>query len=198
MKVFKISHTPKPKAGRYSGYAGLSFLDKDTCLFPYLGKGRPFQGEWKPIQLYIADPANPRPDIFGFPGGFVCDEAVFRLLGEPLEMSTEVLSVSVEGEAKRFYACHITNSYNAVDKEKSLWRPPGYKNGRKMLITPAFIPEKLGDQSLFKIPDDCYTREYCLERSGDAEDGEFKALVDSHNLTGLEFKLVWSDAASST
>ena len=36
-------------------------------------------------------------------------------------------------------------------------------------------------------------RIYCLERSGDPYDGEFKALVEEHDLTGLEFELIWSD-----
>jgi hypothetical protein len=34
---------------------------------------------------------------------------------------------------------------------------------------------------------------YCVEFTGDPDDGEFKAVVEHHGLTGLEFELVWTD-----
>ncbi len=46
---------------------------------------------------------------------------------------------------------------------------------------------------VFKIPDARRTNMYCVEFTGDPDDGEFKALVEHHGLTGLQSKLVWSD-----
>ena len=34
---------------------------------------------------------------------------------------------------------------------------------------------------------------YCVEFTGDPDDGEFKAVVEHHNLTGLTFEAIWTD-----
>lgn len=193
MKVFEITHSPKPKVGRFRNFAGLSLNERDFYVFGNVGKGRPFSGDWKPISMYVENPSSPWPDIFGFPGGFVCSNTIFNLLAEPLERCAESLPVFIESESEKYNLCHIMTSFNAVDKNKSTWRSFGGKKGVKMLDKPTFIGERLGEESLFKIPDDGYVGNYCLERLGDPEDGEFKALVEHHGLTGLEFNLVWSD-----
>ena len=65
----------------------------------------------------------------------------------------------------------------------------------RLLSKPAFHGKRFGGECLFKIPEGGAHRIYCLERSGEADDGEFKALVEHHKLTGLEFTLVWTDEA---
>ncbi|MBN9689582.1 MAG: hypothetical protein J0M24_05035 [Verrucomicrobia bacterium] len=58
---------------------------------------------------------------------------------------------------------------------------------------PAFFGSRFGEESIFKIPEDRATALYCVERTGDADDGEFKAVVNASGLTGIEFDLVWTD-----
>ena len=65
---------------------------------------------------------------------------------------------------------------------------------QKCLHVPAFHADRIGPKlKLFKIPENYGLSIYCVERTGDANDGEFKAIVDTHGLTGLRFKLVWTD-----
>lgn len=192
MKVFEINHSPRPTGRLFRSFAALALREQDTHVFDKLGKGRPVPGDWKPFEAYIPNPGLPRPAIFGFPGGFVLEECTYEILAEPLEMCTEALPISIEGEKARLFLCHILTTLNAVDRDRSEWAPPLWKGARRLLIRPSFIAERLGEESLFKIPEDCYVGNYCLERSGDPDDGEFKALVEHHRLTGLEFKEVWS------
>ncbi len=193
MKIFEIDYTARPKVGRFKSYASLSIQEKDTTTLNHVGACAPFNGVWNTVQLYIENPASPRPDIFGFPRAFICNERARKLLSEPLEMCAELLPITLEGEVGGFCICNILNCFNAVDKKKSTYRSLAGKKAIPMLITPTFIPERLGEGSLFKIPDDGFTRCYCLERTGDPLDGEFKAIIEKHGLTGLGFDLVWSD-----
>jgi hypothetical protein len=62
-----------------------------------------------------------------------------------------------------------------------------------MLKRPAFLSSRFGEETLFKIPEDRATVIYCAEFTGDPDDGEFKAVVEHHKLTGLTFELVWTD-----
>jgi hypothetical protein len=192
MKVFEINHSAKPTGGRFRSFAGLALKEIDTHILGKIGKGRPFPGVWKEFEVYIPNPGLPRPEIFGFPGGFVMEKSIYEILAEPLEMCTEALAIAIEGEKAPFYLCHILTTMNAVDREKSDWMSVGGKKSPKMLTRPSFIPERLGEETLFKIPDDCYVGNYCLERTGDPEEGEFKAIVEQHHLKGLEFEEIWS------
>ena len=191
MKVFKISTLAKPPQGRYRDYAGLGVSEKDSAYVREVGSGRPFPTEWHPIQLWIDTPHWPRPDIYAFgPGAFVCSDRVVELLGEPLEMAGELLPITIEGESGNFFVYNVTNSKNVFDTEKATWRING---PLRHIVKYAFKAERFGEESLFKIPEDCDIDIYCLERTGNADEGEFKALVERHQLTGIEFELVWTD-----
>jgi hypothetical protein len=194
MKVYSISTAAKPPKGRFKEYASLGIPRKDLP-FLRLGRGgfsgRPFPAKWKPIEFYIDNPLLPRPDFYSLGvGAFVCNERARVVGGEPLEMTGELFPVTVEGEKGTFYVYNCTNCLNVVDPENSVWETLGEF---KLLGKPAFFGERFGEESLFKIPQNGASNIYCLERSGEADDGEFKAIVEKHGLTGLEFELVWSD-----
>ena len=80
-----------------------------------------------------------------------------------------------------------------VDHKKSDWQEYGPNPDDRILRKPAFIASRFGDETIFKIAENRGARMYCVEFTGDPDDGEFKAVVEQHKLTGLEFELVWSD-----
>ncbi len=105
-------------------------------------------------------------------------------------MAGELLPITIEGEPGNFFIYNATNGKDVFDAEKAPLRING---PLREIANYAFKPERFGEECIFKIPEDSYIRTYCLERTGDADQGEFKALVERHLLTGIEFELVWSD-----
>lgn len=196
MRVFEIFTDAKPPDSKAEHYAPVNASERDN---DWLGidefNGKPFSRPWRRIQLHITMPALPRPDFYGFGSGtFVCNEKAVKLAGEPLGMCGELLPVSIEREKGKFFIYNVTNCINVVDHRKSTWEP--LLPGKRLLVKPAFIGERLGDLTVFKISEDFGTRIYCLERSGDVADGEFKAVVEYNGLMGLRFELIWTDETS--
>jgi hypothetical protein len=159
-------------------------------------QGKPYSKKWSPYAVWLDKPRLPRPDFFAYdPQVLCCTERAIKLAGEPMETAGELLPIRIEGEKTKLWLLNITECINVVDHKNSQWREwgPGGPAFRS-LVTPAFRSERFGEHtSLFKIPEDYGLTIYCLERSGDVYDGEFKALVEHHGLTGLEFELIWTD-----
>ena len=197
MKVFRISRhceVPDGTGGRRQVLAAIGGrLGKDPRFMLDEFKGKPFSRAWRPITYWVDKPLLPRPDFWGLPGGFVCNERAMTLAGEPLERCGEYLPVAIENEPGEFRFYHVTNCVNVLDPQRSGWSYYGPANEYRDLRKPAFRPERFGEETLFKIPEDLGVTAYCLERTGDPDDGEFKALVERHGLTGLGFELVWSE-----
>ena len=197
MKVYKITALGKPSDRRFKGYSALMAEDRVWTFLTPCGEGlngSPFGRKWIPQTFYIEKPLIPKPNLFWIgPSAFVCDEKARELAGEPLEMSGEFLLIHVEGEKGKYWIYNITNCINVVDSKKSKWQKLGPGPNDRQLLKPSFIEARFGEESIFKIPEDRGARMYCLECSGDADDGEFKAVVEHHGLTGLEFELVWDD-----
>ncbi len=202
MKVYRINPLPAPLAGGYANYSVLTEKNKDHR---FLGasleefSGRPFSKPWKKVELFFDKVNMPIGDFSFFRlSAFVCNKRARLLVGEPLEMSGELLPVSVEGQTGAFYICNVTNCLPALDPDRSTWKRAGVAGRLRVLVRPSFIPERLGEDSLFKIAEDGATYVYCVERTGDPEDGEFKAIVEHHKLTGLGFDLVWTGKNKSS
>lgn len=195
MKVYEISPLAKPAKTKFPYYSMLFTDDKTSeYIFPH-GEGLngvPFPRPWKTPIYYIEKPLIPKPDFFNMCGSaFICDERARELVGEPMEMSGEFLPITVEGEKGEYWIYNITNTINVVDVKKSKWEKLGPGPDDRMLKRPAFIPSRFGEETIFKIPEDRGTRMYCVEFTGDPDDGEFKAVVEHHGLTGLVFEEVW-------
>ena len=145
-------------------------------------------------------PRLPQPDFFNFGVDvFVCNERAVELAGDAMEMAGELLPVTIKAEAGRFHIFNVTNCVDVIDPKKSEWEDLGMFKGKplgRILREPVFNPQWLGEAGLFKIPEHASSEIYCLERTGDAENGEFKALVEHHGLTGLTFELIWSGRRS--
>jgi hypothetical protein len=207
MKVYEIGigvEVPHGKGARQVLTTVECCDQKDIRIFLNNFAGTPYTRKWKPVRFYVDKPKLPRPDFFMQTRGWICNERAMLLAGEAMEMAGESLPVEIEGETGQFAFFHITNCINVLDPEKSEWEVLGPVKGYKSLESytarqlkrPAFRPERFGEESLFKIPEDYGIRSYCLERSGDPDDGEFKAVVEHHKLTGLTFDLIWSDAGT--
>ena len=174
-------------------------LVTDDETFDYIAphgegfNGVPFGRKWKVPTFYIEKPLIPKPNFFRVCLAVACDEKVRQIVGEAMEMAGEFLPIQVEGEKGEFWIYNITNTINVVDRGKSDWLDLGSEPDDRMLRKPAFIPSRFGDETIFKIPEDRGARMYCVEFTGDPDDGEFKAVVEHHKLTGLEFIPVWSD-----
>lgn len=200
MNVYDISSLGRPTSGGFYYYSQLlassaiwDFVDPDGDGFG----GVPFRRKWKIPTCYLEKPLIPVPNFLNFSGSvLVCDQSARELAGEALEMSCEFLPIKIEKVKGEFWICNITNTINVVDSEKSQWENLGKdESGQLMrrLIRPAFVAERFGEESLFKVPEDRGAGIYCLERTGDPDDGEFKAVVEKHGLTGLAFELIWTD-----
>ena len=193
MNVYEINTLVKPPRGNFPNYASLT---TEPAKFRRLGydpfSGVPFPRRWEPLELYLEQPKYPQPDFFSFGSTvFVCSDRVRDLVGEALADDGEFLPVSIEGNSTPHFIYNITSCPPVFDSEKSLWTYFGPKNAYKDLVMPAFRAERFGEESVFKFADVGAGTMYCLERTGDAEDGEFKALVERERLTGIDFKLVW-------
>ena len=193
MRVYEISTLPKPPKSRFPHYSNLIAEDAVWQFIRDGLKGVPFDN-WKRQTFYIEKPLFPKPNFFHIGAtAFVCDEKARELAAEPLEMSGEFLPIKVEGENGKFWIYNCTNCINAVNAKASKYWKFGPGPDERQMDRPAFFASRFGEESVFKIPEDRATLVYCVEVTGDADDGEFKAVVEHHKLTGLEFKLVWSD-----
>jgi hypothetical protein len=193
MKVYRVNDVPGSGTPRQT-YASLGapsdrIINRDFNEF----QGKPYSKNWRPYTVPLDKPRLPRPDFFSYDRMLLtCSKRAVELAGEAIEIAGELLPIRIEGEKTTLYLLNITECINVVNPKKSQWRDVGGKY--KALETPAFRRDRFGEHtSLFKIPDDYGLRIYCLERSGDPYDGEFKALVEEHGLTGLEFELIWTD-----
>lgn len=193
MKVYEIGigvEVPRGKGVRQV-FTTVSCCDKkDLRIFADNFTGTPYTRKWKPVRFYTDKPKLPCPDFFMRESGWICNDRAMLLAGEAMEMAGEYFPVKIEGEPGPFSFFHITNCINVLDPSKSKWEQCG---PARLLERPVFRPERFGEESLFKFPEDFGFGCYCLERSGDHDDGEFKAVVEHHKLTGLSFDLVWSD-----
>ena len=194
MKVYHIYPLAKPYEGNFDHYATLRVNERDRRLFGGDDfSGRPYPRKWTPVELYVAQPNRPRPDFFHFGfSAFVCNQRAMEMAQGVLEEAGELLPVTIEREPGNYFIYNVTNCLNVLDHARSKWQPYGPDGKFKRLLEPVFIAERFGDESVFKFPEDPITS-YCFERGGDGDEEGFKALVERDGLTGLEFKLVWSD-----
>jgi hypothetical protein len=155
--------------------------------------GCPFPEKWKHVDLLLANGTGPQADFYGFgTKAFVCSERV-RLEGGPLEDEGEFLPVKIKGLEGRFYIYNVTHCCSHLNPKKTVWKPGKTEIKSRSINSPAFHAERLGEDCVFKIPEDDATAIYCLERNDIPGFEGLKTLVKRCGLTGLEFELVWTD-----
>ncbi len=196
MKVYEIDSLAKPGDRRFKEYAWL--VAEDEVWDRIMPDGEAFNGvpfgKWKTQKFYYEQPLAPKSNFVHLcASAFVCDEKAREIAGGPMEMSGEFLPIRVEGGKGKFWIYNITNTINVLDLKRSRWEKLGPRPDDRALQKPAFISSRFGEETIFKIAEDRGTGMYCVEFSGDADDGEFKTIVEQSGLTGLTFKLVWTD-----
>ena len=174
-------------------FASAAVREKDeTWVYARLAGNRP-TAEWRPLELKLERPKLPHADFPGFDyPSLVCGERALAAVGDVLRETGELLPVTLRGANGTHHIHHIAErTAGLLDLKKTTWRDVA---GERCLLAPAFRAARVGPKlRLFKIPEDHGLTIYCVERTGKAKDGEFKALVEKHGLTGLRFNLVWAD-----
>ncbi len=177
-------------------YQALGFADADPVKRrAYQFDCRPWEGNWRPPELYIPNPKLKRGNFLGFQGtsGTMIADDITRWhdeLAGLFEMSGELLPMPHGGE--NFHVVNVLNCQNCLIRElsKRELAPLGEQVG--LLGRYEFYPERLPDTPLFKVPETSRWEILCIERFGD-DDYEFKHMYERLGLTGLYFEKLWSD-----
>ena len=177
-------------------FACVTFQAKDEEWLLRELQGKPFSKPWRTLELRFDKPKLAHADFpeFDYPA-LVCGERAMAIVGDLLRETGELFPVQVRGDQQKYQLHNIARmEARLLDHKKTAWQTIG---AEKCVEVPAFHADRIGAQlKLFKIPEDHGLGIYCVERTG--KDGEFKALVDRHGLTGLRFKLVWTDGKTAS
>lgn len=165
-----------------------SLRTDDSWVRKIKDDGRPLKRLWKaPPKTYAPNPKLNVPDFWAFDpllSGFVVSLALYESipllgkLGEALPLDV----VDHESDDLVYYS--LKNIVDCLDKEKSKWDP------EINWIDKFVFKARLLKGPLFKIPQHITSEMYVVEGLLPPEK-EFRAIVESRHLTGIDFKKVW-------
>jgi hypothetical protein len=193
MKVFQIRPVMPTKAGGQKRAMRLGCKSSESqFLAGERFRGHPFPADWKKVELNFVDQALWDADFYFYgPGALVCSDRAMEALA-PLEDEGEFLPVGLKGRRGSYFLYNSTNCRSYLNSKRTIWEPSDLAKEGRQIRKHVFWAERIGDDCLFKLLDEGAVHMYCLERTGDPYDGEFKALVEANELTGLSFLKVWS------
>lgn len=149
--------------------------------------------EWHRIRLFVQNPGKPISDFLWLGSELVSSERARSLVGPSIDKHGEWLPVSIDGVAGDYYIYNSTTVIDVLNPKLSIWE--FFKEtGTSNIAAPAFFGKRLGQQWVFKYPMEGLVGLHVLERTGCARDNEFKALIENFGLTGIDFRVLWSDA----
>lgn len=151
--------------------------------------------ELKEESFYVDDPVRTkRGDFFGLSsGGLVFSSNVFRSgLGRILERAGEILPGKLEATGEAIYIFNCTASYNCLDRASTQMRTTPDGKVAVEIKKYGFHADRVGESTLFKIPETHRVRLYSLTGRGDEGD-EFETQYRQMKFTGLQFQEVWND-----
>jgi len=187
VKIFQVTNDVE----RYQSLLPVkdSVWDRRSTRF----HGHPLEAIWKPFDVFALKPLLKEDDFYYFhPGAFIAGPRGRELAATPLEMSGELLPVRCPKKKGEFFVFNVTNCLDVLDEEATEFERPDDPTYKGDIFKCVFHGDRFTEASVFRIarpPVDIF----CIERTGDPQDGEFKAMVEANGLEGLEFKLVWSD-----
>jgi hypothetical protein len=191
-RIRSVCEVERPGKGLRQVYASAPGSPRGVDMVEHFD-GKPYPARWpKSVTLTLLKPKLPRPDFFAFhPKALLCAPRTVDVVGTVMRSAGELFPVKVRGVEGTCQVFNITRLLGrALDPAESLYRVGSFRR----LTQPAFRAGKIGrDVSLFKLPQNHGNAIYCVERTANPADGEFKALVEEHGLTGLEFELIWTD-----
>lgn len=146
----------------------------------------PKAANWVPPDVYADPPLGKRGDFFEFWSccAFAMAPKAYTVLNDILAPAGELLPLFHEGTEYKVF--HILKRFECVDRKRC---PDWFRQCQSSEPKLVFKSELLPQVSLFKFKEDP-VRYYVIERTGDPKT-EFKAAVEHHGLTGLEFVQVW-------
>ncbi len=158
-----------------------------------LATAGPLNQSWSPLEVWVSDMRKTSPDIwypnFGDAEFVVTDEVREAIEADcDTAWGVEFLPLRCSDVNQPLWLLRATNWPNVLDLSKTTY------TARNMLSAAAFLPERLGDWSLFKVSrlrDSAAGEMLALERSDEPGMG-FKALVERNGFSGLKFREVWS------
>jgi len=142
-------------------------------------------------EFYVHDSKKIRGNFFNIGKGIVFDDAAHSELGSIVESAGELFPVEVEQIGTLQYL-NVLETNDSLDHDKSIWRDEE-DNEKYVLLKYAFQPEKLRSNSgLFRIAENRYSKPLAVTGSP-LQKGDFYAQYHASGLTGLSFRLLWSD-----
>lgn len=144
---------------------------------------------WEPPKVRIYNPRAIKGDFYDLScGGFVLTPHATEILRTECEIAGELLPIYVNNE--EHFLLNILECINCLDHDKTKWIY-GKTTGKPIEIEKyVFMENMFSEASIFKIPETC--RGECLVVTGRKnEEDEFKHIIESNNLKGLDFKLLW-------
>lgn len=195
MRVFEIDTDPDD----YQEIA-CDRYEFDT-LYATQTVGNPISHIWRqPQNPYIANPMASVPDFYSLDGPplFVV-EANGRaedLVGDVLKSAAEILPLKMDKKA--MHAFNILAVNECIDYERSVLSYAGEPNtlpNAYAIEKYVFIINRMPENSIFRLPRLGGPSVFAYEGVKENPEEEFKYLYDKHNLTGLEFRLVWDSEA---
>lgn len=168
-------------------YQGITIIDpeddKQLNEVIYSNGKQSFNKTWRPIEVIPYDEHLPTCDFPHLIGGFLvfsqkAKEAMYELVapyGEFLLMKHE--------SGEELFLFNILNYIEALDLQKS--KVSRYESSGRIrdIHQYSFVPEKVNGQIIFKMPFKT-VRIYVTDT--------FVQKIREHELTGLEFKHIWS------
>lgn len=181
MKIYKIEHDVE----RYQSLYPEDDKDMDMLFFGGIRKAE----SWKAPRMYCLNPLLERPDFwYTNPGVVIAGASAIEQVRTIFEMAGELLEFPFEGE--NLTVLNVVECINALNPDRSEWLLTA-DGQRAAPIRYAFYEKRIGESSIFKIPETRFADVFCAEWEGDPET-EFKAAVEHHQLTGLIFKEMWA------
>jgi hypothetical protein len=144
---------------------------------------------WKPQPVYIDSQRLERPSFWKLwgPSTIAMDASVVDLLGHHLYPVGELLPLYESRTREEFYALNITPDVDCVD-------PKAYSLN-DLVLYPEFLPHRLPESGLFKIPQLVDTDTFYIECDDDQE--TFRGEIFRHELTGLRFNPIWTSSGGA-
>jgi hypothetical protein len=163
---------------------------KDWERIRFHPHGQPFGDSWIPAQCGYCLPDNEDYKPSAINGDFISIghrigllTATVQKVGHLFTPYGELLPLDIDGDVNQIFWFHCTNVLDAIDEKKSKIRR--FDDGRIMAIDDyAFHSDRIGSNEIFHIPGGGY-RPFFTE--------SIKQKIESLGLTGLDFRLLWSD-----
>ena len=149
------------------------------------------KNDWPCPVFYIDTPLDEKPNFYNIgPGVLAFDEHTLKLMDYIFEKAGEILPITTEC-GQKLWALNVLECANCIDTKNSKWLWDEKTNQAADILKYAFHEDRLGESSIFKVPET--HRGEILTFTGVLDkDEEFFHVYHYNNLKGLIFDELWS------